>query len=187
MYYKKWLNESSISDLQVGTELAFPNTTLRQHATQPVIIKNISWNAYRGLKTLFVKALAQNEDREYNPIILFKEISYQDFDGEISYDWDTGIASGKNAVKIMTNIGRPYALNKISLENNNVNLRCNCPDFRWRFSYYNHVDESLYGRKPAKYHAMITNRPPVNPLELPGMCKHLIKFVEVLEKAGIFV
>jgi len=43
----------------------------------------------------------------------------------------------------------------------------------------------LYGRKPAKYHAE-SNRPPANPLELPGMCKHLIKFVEVLKKAGMF-
>lgn len=122
------------------------------------------------MKTLFVKGLAQNEGKEYNPMILFKGVNYNPI---------------KEAVRLQASDGMPYRFEKLSFENSQVALRCNCLDFRYRFSYYNHLDEALYGRKPVKYTKSEGSRP-VNPLELPGMCKHLIKLVKVLEQANIF-
>src|SRR5690606_33821339 len=116
-----FLFESSLEDLYQSSISAFPNTTKRQHAVDPIVITNLKWTPYRGVKTLFVKGLAQNrhEGTEYNCLILFKNVNY---DGD--------------QVKITANDLKEYSFNKLSLEDTNVVLRCNCPDFYWRFNFF---------------------------------------------------
>lgn len=161
--------ESSLNDLYHNSVKAFPKTTKRQHSTQPIVIESIRWTPFVGVKTLFIKAIAQNEGKEYNSIILFKNVDYEN----------------KSSVKITASDGKEYNFGKLSLENTDVVLRCSCNDFRFRFSWYDHLDKSLYGRTPKKYESKGV-LPPANPLKLPGMCKHLIKTTHVLEEAGIF-
>ena len=160
--------ESSLEDLYQSAVEAFPHTTMRQHATDTIIITNLRWTPYLGMRTLFIKALAQNEGREYSPIILFKKVNYN-----------------SDEVKIIDSAGKEYSFGKLSLENTDVVLRCNCADFFYRFNYYDHLDKSLYGRKRRKYESKGVG-PPANPLELPGICKHLMKTAHVLREAGIF-
>lgn len=160
--------ESSAEELYRSAVKAFPNTKMRQHATHPIVIRELRWTPFVGVKTLFIKGLAQNEDREYGPCILFKGVNYQ----------------GK-AVKITASDGLQYNFDKLSLENTDVLVRCNCPDFFWRFNYYDHLDKSLYGTKRKKYESH--GGPPANPLELPGMCKHIMKMTKVISESGIFL
>lgn len=160
--------ESSAEELYQSAVKAFPNTKMRQHATHPIVIRELRWTPFVGVKTLFIKGLAQNEDREYGPCILFKGVNYQ----------------GK-AVKITASDGLEYSFDKLSLENTDVLVRCNCPDFFWRFNYYDHLDKSLYGTKRKKYESH--GGPPANPLELPGMCKHIMKMTKVISESGIFL
>ena len=160
--------ESSLEDLYQSAVEAFPHTTMRQHATDTIIITNLRWTPYLGMRTLFIKALAQNEGREYSPIILFKKVNYN-----------------SDEVKIIDSAGKEYSFGKLSLENTDVVLRCNCADFFYRFNYYDHLDKSLYGRKRRKYESKGVG-PPANPLGLPGICKHLMKTAHVLREAGIF-
>ena len=160
--------ESSLEDLYQSAVEAFPHTTMRQHATDTIVITNLRWTPYLGMRTLFIKALAQNEGREYSPIILFKKVNYN-----------------SDEVKIIDSAGKEYSFGKLSLENTDVVLRCNCADFFYRFNYYDHLDKSLYGRKRRKYESKGVG-PPANPLELPGICKHLMKTAHVLREAGIF-
>ena len=165
--------ESSLEDLYQSAVEAFPHTTMRQHATDTIVITNLRWTPYLGMRTLFIKALAQNqhEGTEYAPMILLKGIEYN--------------TDARDFVEIMANDGRKYQFKKLSLENTDVVLRCSCGDFFYRFNYYNHLDKSLYGRKRRKYESKGIG-PPANPLELPGMCKHLLKTAHVLREAGIF-
>lgn len=160
--------ESSLTDLYQSAVDAFPKTTKRQHATHPIVIKELTWTPFVGMKTLFIKGLAQNEDREYNTIILLRKVNYQG-----------------DEVQITASDGLPYSFDRISLENTDVSVRCNCNDFRWRFSYYNHLDKSLYGSKPKKYESK--GGPPANPMEYEGMCKHLMKTMKALKEADIFL
>ena len=169
MEFSHWLlQESSLNDLYQSAVEAFPRTTKRQHATQPIKIVELTWVPYRGVKTLFVKAMARNEDRVFNPIIVFKKVHY--------------LESGSITLKDKN--GQQYFIEQLSLQNNDVLVRCQCKDFRWRFNYYDHIDRSLYGSKAAKYEAKGV-RPPANPMEMPGMCKHCMKMMEVLREAGI--
>jgi hypothetical protein len=160
--------ESTLQDLHQSAVDAFPRTTKRQHAVCPVRIVQMEWVPFIGVKTLYIKGLAQNSisGKEYNPQILFKNILY-------NTNADT---------RIIASDGLMYEYKKPSVVENDVLVRCTCPDFRWRFAYYNHLDHSLHGRKPPKYNSLGVG-PPANPLEMEGMCKHLMKLVTALRDA----
>lgn len=174
MRFENWLNlqETNLHDLYVSTVDAFPNTTKRQHATDPIRVIEVNWTPFVGVKTLFAKARVFSEEsgKEYNPMVLFKKMIYHP--AKENKDW----------IQIDGKDGRKYIFERI--KNNDVLVRCNCADFKWRFNYFDHLDKSLYGRVRSKYEA-IANPGSANPQELPGMCKHLIKFVQTLNKAGI--
>lgn len=165
------LDESTLVKLYHSTLKAFPNTSYRQHSTNTIKIVKLEWVPFVGMKTLFIKGTAINEEREYNTLVLFKKMNY--------------LTEDHNAVKIIATDGLPYKFDRIDERTTDVLLRCNCPDFRWRFNSYNYVDHSLYGRKAPAYKA-ISERGPINPLQMPGMCKHLIKTIKALSSAGIF-
>jgi hypothetical protein len=172
--FSSWL-ESTINDLYQSTVIGFPNSTKRQHATDPIRIVRLEWIPYIGLKTLYIKGLAQNpesetyDQSEYQPMILFKSVRFH-------FTRDQ-----TNLVEIIANDQRTYLLEKLGT--NDVLVRCDCADYRYRFAWYGHLDHSLYGRKPKKYESQ--GGPAANPLEMPGMCKHIIKLVQSLDHAGL--
>ena len=166
--FRDLIEESTLTDLYKNAVNAFPNTTKRQYATNPIKITNLRWTPFVGLRTLFVRGLAQNENREYNPIIFFKNVKYLD----------------KSGVSLMASDGKEYFLEQLSAKSNDVLVRCNCQDFYWRFNYHDYLDKSLHGNKRKKYEAK-HNPGSANPLEMPGMCKHLMKMMKTLGESGI--
>lgn len=56
-------------------------------------------------------------------------------------------------------------------------------DFSYRFNYYNYLDGSLYGSKRKKYESQ--GGAPANPMEMQGMCKHIIKTMDALRDAEV--
>lgn len=169
MSFQNWLmfQENSLQNLYTSTIQAFPGVQKRQHAVHTIEIKEIISTPFLGMNTLFIKGLAQSDSgKEYNPIILFKNVNYHN--NKIP-----------NLAEITAKDGRNYFFEKLSLENTDVLVRCNCKDFHWRFSYTDHQNESLYGKVRKKYEAKI-NPGSSNPLELPGMCKHLMALTKSL-------
>lgn len=165
------LLETSIIELYKNTVKAFPKTTKRQYATDTVVIEKLDWIPFLGLKTLFIKGLSKNEGKKYDCIMLFKKINYKE-------------SIGKQIIKIIDSTGKQYFLEQINPENNDVLVRCNCPDFYWRFVHYNKLDKSLYGRDRKKYEAI--KRPnTANPMELSGVCKHLIKMTKIIKESNL--
>ena len=164
------LNESTLRQLYQSAVDAFPNTTKRQHATHPIVITHLTWLPYLGVKTLFVKGLAQSEGKEYNPLVLFKGVNYHK-------------EKRPTSVELMDNSQKTYFLEQLSFERNDALVRCNCPDFHWRFQHYDKLDKSLYGKDRKKYVA-ITGRE-ANPMKMEGMCKHIMKLMEVLGQSTV--
>lgn len=155
------MNESSFSHLFHSTVDAFPNTTKRQFLTPQIQIENVEFVPFIGMKTLLAKAVASSQEGgTYKPIILFKKVEYANEGVEIKVD------------------GKKYHFKQLS-ENTDVLVRCQCADFKWRFHYYNYLDDSLYGPNRRPYQSL-GMRGPVNPTESEGLCKHLIKFFEIL-------
>lgn len=170
-----WLLEASIDDLERETLRGFPRTTKRLHSVDMVDVKTTSFTPYVGLKTLLVSATVLGEEykgnrKMYNPLILFKGVQYVP-DKE------------SNTVTIRVG-GKDYYFKQLSLTHNAVAVRCNCPDFRFRFSWYNAQKKSLYG-KPQRYVRKTTTYPPANPLKVEGICKHLGKLAIVLYNSGV--
>lgn len=174
MRFENWLilQETNLQDLYTSTVRAFPRTTKRQHAIDPVHVLELFYTPFVGVKTLFVKGRVFSEEsgKEYNPIVLFKDVKFH------------ALKEKKNWIQIEGKDGRNYIFEKI--QSNDVLVRCNCADFQWRFNYFDHIDNSLYGRVRRKYEADF-NPGSSNPLELPGMCKHLIKLTKTLGYVGI--
>jgi len=128
----------------------------------------LRYTPFIGMKTLFIKGHARNEDRHYDTIILFKNVDYTN-----------------EQVKIKASDNKLYQFGKLSLESTDVLVRCSCPDFKWRFNYYDHLDRSLYGTKRSKYEG--STGIAANPKQLPGMCKHLMATTKLLHESGIFL
>lgn len=174
MHFQNWLlfKESNFQDLYTSTVNAFPKTTKRQHATDLIQIIELNLTPFLGVKTLFVKGVAHSEEsgNQYFPMILFKGVNYHN-----SKD-------NPNWIDVANN-GRNYILERIDTKND-VLVRCDCKDFYWRFNHTDHIDTSLYGRVRKKYEAKI-NPGSANPLEMPGMCKHLIKLMQTIGHIGI--
>lgn len=164
--------ETSFGDLYQNIQDAFPKTTLRQYATDPIKVVKLSILPFLGLNTLFIKGLVQNthENTEYEPMILAKRVKYVD-------------VKSKDTIEIVDNNGKRHLLEQLSLENTDILVRCQCKDFLYRFHHYNYSDHSLYGRDRKPYHGAGLWK--ANPKELPGVCKHIIKLSSALEHAKI--
>ena len=163
--------ESSLTDLYQSSVEAFPGTTKRQHATDPITVVNLRWTPFIGMKTLLIRGTAHNEDREYNPLILFKKVAYHE-------------SEGRGIVGLAVSGDKKYFLEPISFSENDALVRCQCGDFHWRFQHFDHLDKSLYGRNRKKYEAL-HNPGSANPLEKEGICKHLMKMMKILDESGI--
>lgn len=157
-------------NLYDSTEKAFPNTKLRQHATDTIEIKKIHFMPFVGTHTFFIKGEAFNieNNHEYNPIILFKKVIYHTNDKE-------------NLTKIHMD-NKDYFFENIY--DNDVLVRCQCKDFFWRGNYPDFLDHSLWGKVRKKYESQ--GGLPANPTNAPLICKHIIKLAKVLSNSGLF-
>ena len=71
-----------------------------------------------------------------------------------------------------------------------VQVRCTCMDFIHRWAYFNKKHKALYGGPFPKYKRKTPppskgGYPRVNPLGLPGICKHLYKLIDSLIRKGV--
>lgn len=165
--------ETSLADLYKSTLKAFPKTTKRQHAIDDVKVERLEWVPFLGVKTLFIKGLVRNESRKYDSIILLKNVIYKE-------------SEGKKTIKIKMSTGKEYFVEQIDSSKNDVLLRCNCQDFYWRFNHFDKLDKSLFGRGRTKYNAL--ERPgTANPMEMAGMCKHLIKMAKIIKETNLLI
>jgi hypothetical protein len=168
---------SNYPRLRTNIERGFPYTKRRQHVTDPIQIQKMELIPERrhegklGRNSLLVRANANNEGRIYHPHIRFLNVGFQDEDLP-------------NNVTFVGADGEEYHITPIRLRMINVEVACDCLDFYFRFSVHNKQDKSLYGPPPVPYHSRGL-RPPVNPLKVPGVCKHLIKLSDVLRNSNV--
>lgn len=167
--------EKTSNELYADTIAAFPNTTKRQFSTDTIRFVSLQWVPFRGLNTLFVNGVAKNSDggrdhlySEYHPSILFKNVIYH-------------TELRPKLITLIDNRQSTHYLEQLSYDQNNILVRCGCPDYYWRFQHWNHMNRSNYGRDRKKYES----DNPVNPMESPGMCKHIIKLLKVIKESGI--
>ena len=135
------------------------------------ILKNIV--PFKGLKTLLIQAecFGQTVDAIHVVNIQFSGIDYRD---EPVKNGDMYELEFK---------GQMYYFVRPTLKTE-CTVRCSCPDFVYRSSYACWIHKVLFGSKPKKY-IKKTNRKPVNPDNIPIICKHLFQTQSLLHTEGI--
>lgn len=167
------LFETSLNQLIAQTERGFPATTKRQNATDTVSVSDIQLIPQKD-KLLIKGQVRGSGNKIYDTTIQFLKVKYNPPEGT---DKVTFIANEQS-----------YDIATININQTDCKVRCTCLDFRFRFALYNFSDGSLYGSKPPAYQGKSDSpRGPANATKTPGVCKHIITFVNELHNANLFV
>ena len=65
-----------------------------------------------------------------------------------------------------------------------VQARCACSDYRFTWAHWNNEKDSLLGPEEP-YVRKTTTRPERNKEHAPGLCKHLLEFIDALRRRNI--
>jgi len=181
------LTEASVLSLWKGAVRAFPKTQRRQKVIDRVRTESVKWQPFTKLKIILASSKVLGErhpgqrQKRYRTNIMFRGVKFEE--------------SARKGLLRVTSRGRSprsptgqVYFEKLTF-NDSVRVRCNCPDFRWRFNWETESENpsALFGPKapaytppdPANY------RGPANPSGLAGICKHIMNMGISLNKAGV--
>lgn len=183
------LLESSIRDLWSKAIRAFPHTRRRQHVVDRVKTEEVKWQAFPGMQVLLAssKVLGERYDdgrkpaqRKYRTHLMFRDVKFSE-------------SPRKGLLRLRVRGSSPtIPKGEVYFEqlsfNDSVRVRCNCPDFRWRFNWECESEEptALFGPKAPPYKPAHPERyrGPANPSGLAGICKHAMNLALSLYKSG---
>lgn len=167
------LEISTVDQLDDNIHRGFPDTSKRQHVALSVPIRDINYVDYPANNALKAVSVCEGKGGEYKQAILFRDVTFSPVQND-------------NTVTISAS-GKLIHIIPITLADHTVEVKCDCLDFRHRFAHYNNQDNSLYGQPPEQYVRKTTTRPPANPLGVSGMCKHLLKLLDTLQKRDVVI
>lgn len=166
------LVEMTTYQLDRSTQKAYGTT--RHDSSAATSIGNIEFSATqdKGKTQLVVKSSVTGPTgKRYDTLIIFKNVTFEQED------------TPQN-ITIQSTDGSQLHIDPYTTARSDVQVRCGCMDFYWRFANWNAKHHALSGDKPPPY-VKVTDRPPVNPLQKAGTCKHLYKLVQQLEAKGL--
>lgn len=169
------LNEQTFQRLEQNVRTFIPpaSPTARQNAVAPLQVNKLQIIPIPKGKTgdLKVESEVRGNTHTYNCVIEFSNIEYEVEDTPANISFQAAD-------------GEEYHIKPINLANNNAKVSCNCLDFYYRFSSRNNNNNSLYGQPPPPY-IKKTDRPSVNPRNVPGVCKHILATTQELRDQGV--
>jgi hypothetical protein len=179
---KELLERSTFTALQQNSKNKVPTSSGRANAAiaSNINIGKMDIVPYVGTRVLDIKGAAQNTNSQtkgqassmHYPKIIFNNVEFEESDQPSN-------------VTFRASDGNEYHVVPINLSQNTVRVYCDCLDFKWRFQHYNVSDRSAAIPKSPKPYQSKTDRGPVNPSKVPGVCKHLIALVDVLKKSAL--
>lgn len=156
---------STTHQLKSNTKVFFGPERERKAAS--IQVTNVEYVPAVGEGILTVKAKARGSKEDYDLTMQFSRVKFvQDENTQHAIALPV---TGQDQMYIMP----------LKARENDVQVRCTCLDFYWRFAMHNNKDDSLLGQPPQPY-VKKTNRPPLNPDKIPGTCKHLDKLTQYI-------
>lgn len=142
----------------------------RDPSNYPVYpIPNIKVEPMVGMKSIMFQTMMMGGTSEYSLVVVFNDVQWA-MDNRPGY-------------RLLNYKGENYYYLPPDLNNNPIKIKCSCPDFRYTFSYQDEKAKSMVGQTPI-YHRKTTTRPPRNPDDVTGVCKHLWSFITALKHSG---
>ena len=141
------------------------NTASLENVNGVAHVSNLDLHYYKGVRTLTFSGEIRSATKpsKYSCIITFTKV---DANENLT---EEEIAQGFYP--------------KPSLSKNDIQVRCSCPSYRFRYGYQNAHNAVATGARVKSYISK-HERPSVNPKNLPGACKHLVEFVNYLVASG---
>lgn len=149
--------------LAKGTPKVSPNTIPNANTSANIMDLNLQYAAGVKTMTYWARVRSSNGRGIYNMQVTF-----------LNVDPTEGLTSEE--------IQRGF-YPKPSLAKHDVQLRCGCTNYRFRFDKANRFNRAGTGARFPAYHRK-TNRKPNNPDNIPGFCGHLLTLIEYLQKQG---
>jgi hypothetical protein len=164
------LCEITIPKIRDENQRGFPDTKKRQHLAHLVNAANLTLIPYKPSSVLKATAKSVSNGHQYDTEMEFSNVDYS----------DTG------RVLFRGSDNENYRINPISIRSEDVKISCECMDFQFRFANLHNNNDSLLGDPPPPY-IKTTDRPPVNPLQVLGACKHILALADKLRNHRILV
>lgn len=168
---QQMIQEASYSVLDTNTRGKMDTADGRENSAIKSRVVDISIVPAVPSSVLKIEATVQGETNRYSCVMQFDDVAFEKEQTNMN-------------IEFMGVDGKPYFIEPIDMSSNNVRVFCSCLDFRWRFALANSKHNSLYGNVPPPY-VKKTERQPVNPQNVPGVCKHLIKLAETLKDSNL--
>jgi len=170
------MNKIPLEGIHTMTLLELYESTKKFSMRRADYAQNSNWVLrnvvpFKGTKTLLIQADCNGYTEKATHVvnIQFEGLNYVD---EVP----------KNAeYKTLTYKDEEYHFSYPTVEDTNVKIRCSCSDFYYTWSYPDWKEKVLFGSKPKKYIRKTKTRPPRNPDQIPGMCKHIYQAISLLK------
>ena len=164
------LLELSLSNLKNNVQRAFGPE--RNQKSPRIRVANYQAIPSIQDKTLLLKFKVSGESSPYNVEVRITNVKF-------------GSEEDTSFVSIVATDGNTYYFRQPTQSQAQAKVKCNCLDFYYRFSVWNHGKNSLEGDPPPPYVRKTDYMPPVNPTRTPGMCKHIMKVMDFLRTENI--
>lgn len=158
------LLEMTYDELYNNTLSAF-STNKRQHLVGEIRITQMRYIPNQPSSAITIKSTTTGQTHDHNQEILIHGVNYNTEDG-------------------VTIPGYDVTIEPLHTHSNDLQVKCSCSDFYWRFATWNAMNQSLIGDPPPPY-VKKSNRPDVNPNQTPGICKHIMAVVNRMRQDGI--
>jgi hypothetical protein len=168
------VNEIDLRTIQQNNVRGFPATKARQNLVATVNANSITFTPFEESKAVQVKAQVVSHGHRYLTSIRFNDVGFEPV-----------INNEPGVVEFEGTDGVLHHMHPVLQVGDDVEVSCTCMDFRFRFSNQHFQNKSLDGNPPPPYIRKTKNRPPVNPDDVIGACKHLLATAVKLRQMGI--
>jgi hypothetical protein len=166
----KYLTEITMPQIKRNNETGFPSTKKRQHIVNLVNARELKFEPFVPSNTLIVSCITVSNNHQYHTQLEFTKVHYHE-NGVVAFNGSDG---------------ETHNIDKLNLNRDDVNVNCTCLDFRFRFAQQHYQNKSLVGEPPPPYTRVPgSNRPPVNPDNVLGACKHVLAVEQQLKRMRI--
>lgn len=173
MKLSELFEDQTIPQLQQSIRQGFPDTKKRQHATHEVHVTKLQYTPLLQNDILRINSSTSSDNgNTHTQAMDIRDVNFQP-------------DNSGNTVKVKDSSGVQHSITPVTLNVNTVAVYCDCQDYQMRFANFNIQNNCHLGPPPPRYVRKTTTRPPANPLRVPGMCKHLLKTAEEVQRLGI--
>ena len=152
------------SNLQKGAGKVSPGSVNNVSQAVRMKVNDVKYFAGTKTETFYGEVGSSSKASSYSVLITFKGIDSP----------NEGLTEDEIAMGFQP---------KPSLSKHEIQVRCSCPSYRFRFDQANRMAKAGTGAKFGVYHR-ISDRKPNNPDHIPGACKHIQEFIEYLLDNG---